>query len=234
MSNFEADGEKRFNLQAGGEMRCAVLWDMDGTLIDSTEYHWIAWRDLMRSEGRAITYEEFLAGFGKRNEAILRDLFGEDLPPAELNRLADAKERHYRELVRARGIALLPGAREWLEKLKDAGWRQALATSAPRLNAEVVLKATNIERVFDAVISAEDVERGKPDPQVFLRAAAKLEIEPWRCLVVEDAPAGIEAGRQAGMRTIGVLTSHESLDADLVVRRLDELPTNAFANLLSV
>src|ERR1051325_5039358 len=118
----------------------AVLWDVDGTLIDSAEYHWLTWRETLAGEGYELTRAKFDASFGQRNDAILRGYFGEDLSDDEVARIGDAKEARYRELVVTRGIEPLPGARRWLEKLKAEGWRQALASSAPRLNLEAILR----------------------------------------------------------------------------------------------
>lgn len=207
----------------------AVIWDLDGTLINSVEYHWQAWRAVMEAENFSFTYDQFVADFGKRNDEILRGYFGPDLPDSEVARLALEKEEKYRALIRTQGLDLLPGGRFWLEKLKAEGWRQALGTSAPRGNIDAVFAATGIEPLFDAVMSSEEVRQGKPAPDVFLAAAAKLETDPARCIVVEDAPAGIEAGRRAGMFTIGVLTTHDELQADYVVRSLADLPSDFFA-----
>ncbi|HEY0735761.1 MAG TPA: HAD family phosphatase [Herpetosiphonaceae bacterium] len=210
-----------------------VLWDVDGTLIDSGDYHWLAWHETMAAEGFDLSRDRFAATFGWRNDAILRDWMGADLADAEIGRIGDLKEARYRELMAERGVQPLPGVRRWLEALHAAGWRQAVASSAPRLNVEAILAALEIEHFFEAITSAEDVQRGKPDPQVFLVAAEKLGIAPDRCVVVEDAPAGVEGGRRAGMATVGVLWSHPELSADLVVRTLDELPPDAFDRLLA-
>ena len=211
----------------------AVLWDVDGTLIDSSEYHWLSWRDSLAAEGFPLTREQFAATFGQRNDEILRLYFGADYPAAEVGRVADAKEEAYRRLVRERGISPLPGVRPWLERLRARGWRQAVASSAPRLNLDAILDALRLRDYFAAVVSAEDVTAGKPDPQVFLVAAERLGVPPSSCVVVEDAPAGVEAARRARMRAVGVLSSHPALDADLSVRTLEELPDDAFDRLLS-
>lgn len=212
--------------------RRGVLWDVDGTLIDSGDYHWLAWHETMAAEGFDLSRDRFAATFGWRNDAILRDWLGADLTAAEIARIGDLKEARYRELMAERGVQPLPGVRRWLAALAAAGWRQAVASSAPRLNVEAILAALEIAHFFEAITSAEDVQRGKPDPQVFLVAAEKLGIAPERCIVVEDAPAGVEGGRRAGMATVGVLWSHAELSADLVVRTLDELPPDAFDRLL--
>lgn len=216
-----------------GDARRAVLWDVDGTMIDSSEYHWLSWREALEAEGFPLTREQFSAVFGRRNDEILRGYFGEDLPDAEVERVGGSKERTYRELVRTRGIELLPGVRGWLERLKAEGWLQAVATSAPRENIEAIMPALGLAGYFDAAATAEDVTVGKPDPQIFLVAAARLGVEPSRCVVVEDAPAGLEAARRARMRCVGVLSHHPELQADIVVRTLEELPPAAFDDLLN-
>jgi len=210
----------------------AVLWDWDGTLVDSGEYHWLAWREALAPEGFDLTYERFVTSFGQRNAGILRSYLGSDLSDSEVERIAAAKEVRYRHLVQTRGIQLLPGVQHWLNRLYEGGWRQAVASSAPRANIDLVLEMLGIVRCFDAVVSAEDVQRGKPDPQVFLTAAARVAVPPARCIVDEDAPVGIEGARRAGMRTIGVRSTNATLQADWTVPTLDELPDDAFDRFL--
>ena len=210
----------------------AVLWDVDGTLVDSLEYHWLSWRAALDTENYALTREQFMSTFGRRNDEILHTYFGAEITAERILRISLDKEAQYRELVRQRGITPLPGVRRWLDRLRDDGWRQAIASSAPPLNLEVILAALGLDGRFDAIVSAEEVERGKPDPQIFLTAAAKVQTPPARCIVVEDAPAGTEAARRAGMRAIGVLTTHARLEADRVVATLDELDDAAFDDLL--
>ena len=212
--------------------RRAVLWDVDGTLIDSSEYHWLSWHGALAAENFHVTREQFASSFGQRNDEILRSYFP-GIKPADIARVGDAKEAAYREMIRERGIELLPGVRRWLEKLRDEGWLQAVASSAPLLNIETIIEALDLESFFSAIASAEDVTAGKPDPQVFIAAARKVGVAPSACVVVEDAPAGTEAARRAGMRSIGVLSSHAELHADIVVRTLEDLPDDAFDELLA-
>jgi HAD superfamily hydrolase (TIGR01509 family) len=210
----------------------AVLWDLDGTLVDSEDYHWRSWRDAMAAEGIDLSYDRFLASFGLRNDRILRGWLGDSVDPARIQRIGDAKEAEYRRLAEREGLTPLPGAAEWTARLHADGWHQAIASSAPRLNVEVMLRVLHLERYFDAIAAAEDVTIGKPDPQVFLRAAEHLGVPPSRCIVVEDAPAGVEAARAGGMRSIGV-SQTKQLDADIFVHKLDELPADAFERLVS-
>jgi beta-phosphoglucomutase len=206
---------------------------MDGTLIDSADYHWRSWRDALAREGRSVTYKEFTATFGQRNDAILRQLLDPNISDAEIARIGGAKEQDYRSIVREEGISFLAGARDWLERLHVAGWRQAVASSAPPANIITILEVLDASHFFDALVSGEEVVNGKPAPDIFLRAAEKCGVAPQRCIVVEDAPAGVEGGRRGSMRTIGVLTSHEHLEADIVVRSLADLPADAFDSLVS-
>ena len=213
-------------------MNRAVLWDMDGTLVDSAEYHWQAWRDTMSREGSPITHEQFLTTFGQRNDSILRQWLGEKATPELIQRIGNAKEALYRQHVREHGIAPLPGALEWVTLLHRQGWGQAIASAAPRANIETILDVIHASECFEAIVSAEDVHRGKPDPEVFLIAATKLGVAPKHCIVVEDAEHGIQAARAAGMKSIGVSQNGKHLPANIVVRSLDLLDTNVFDNLL--
>ena len=209
----------------------AVLWDLDGTLVDSGDYHWRAWRDTILDEGIELSYQQFLDSFGQKNDRILAAWLGDRATPDAIRRIGDAKEALYRQFAVAEGLTPLPGAAEWVERLHRDGWRQAIASSAPAENVRVVLKALDLDRLFEAVVSAEDVTAGKPDPQVFLKAAQKLAVDVSASIVVEDAAAGIEAARRAGMKSVGVSLS-SVLDADLYVRSLEDLPADAFDRLL--
>jgi beta-phosphoglucomutase len=213
-------------------MTGAVLWDMDGTLVDSEEFHWLSWRETMAAEGVAITHDQFLVTFGQRNDSILPRWLGNDATPDRIQRIGDAKEALYRKSVRESGLAPLPGAAEWLRRLQQQNWRQAVASSAPRANLDVVLEVLGLADCFQAIVSAEDVTAGKPDPQVFLVAASRLAAAPSACIVVEDAAAGVEAARRGGMRSIGV-NRKAPLTADVAVSSLTELAQDAFSKLLA-
>jgi HAD superfamily hydrolase (TIGR01509 family) len=171
----------------------AVSWDLDGTLVDSEQYHWRAWKETLDRERVSFTYQDLLASFGQRNDTILSNWLGTAVSAADIQRIGDAQEERNRALVRQEGLAPLPGAAEWIERLHSQGWRQAIASSAPRANVETILNALRLRSWFQANVSAEDVHAGKPDPQVFLVAASRVGAESRECIVVEDARAGIEA-----------------------------------------
>jgi beta-phosphoglucomutase family hydrolase len=210
----------------------AVLWDMDGTLIDSEEQHWISWRNTLANEGIVITRAQFLATFGQRNDSIIPQLLGAAATPQRIERISEAKEELYRHLIRRDGISPLPGVASWLHRLHKHGWLQAIASAAPRANIDAVLEALSATHIFQSIVSAEDVQKGKPDPEVYLKAASRVEASPENCIVVEDAAAGIEGARRAGMRSIGVSHDGQHLPADVVVQSLALLDSDAFETLL--
>ncbi len=210
----------------------AVLWDMDGTLIDSEEFHWISWRDTLANEGIAITREQFLSSFGQRNDSIIPRWLGAASTPERIETIGKAKEELYRHLVRRDGISPLPGVANWIHRLHKEGWLQAIASAAPRANIDTVLEALSATHIFQGIVSADDVHRGKPDPEVFLTAASRVGVSPDRCIVVEDAVAGVQGARSAGMKSIGVNRNGKQLPADIVVQSLDLLDSDAFDTLL--
>lgn len=215
-----------------------VLWDMDGTLVDTAELHYNAWVTLAGEIGRPFSRAEFAATFGRRNPEIIRQVFDAAASDEKVQRLGDRKEVLYRAQAR-RGVSLLPGVRELLEGLHGAGFKQAIASSAPRANLDLILQLTHIEQFIDAIVSMEETERGKPDPQVFLVAAAKLAVPPPRCVVVEDAIAGVEAARAGGMKCIAVtFVGHhdparlKAAGASLVVESLARVSVDTIRALL--
>src|SRR5581483_1880494 len=174
--------------------RGAAIWDVDGTLVDTAELHFQAGQAVCREQGREFTRDDFAATFGQRNPEIIRTLFGERFTPEEIGAFGDRKEVLYRSEA-SKGVELLPGARRLVEDLHRAGFAQAIGSSAPRANLDLILRITGIARFFDVVISSEDTQRGKPDPQVFLLAAERLGFPPMHCVVLEDAVAGVQAAR---------------------------------------
>jgi beta-phosphoglucomutase len=217
----------------------AAIWDVDGTLVDTAELHFAAWVDLAGAIGRPFTRADFAATFGRRNPEIIRALFDPGASDAAVADLGERKEQVYRDAARRQGVALLPGVKELLDGLRALGWKQAVGSSAPRANLELILDLTGTREYFDAVVAAEDTTRGKPDPQVFLAAAEKLGTPPRRCVVFEDAVAGVQAAKAGGMKCVAVrFVGHHPADklraagADLVVDSLAEVTAGAVRQLL--
>lgn len=204
------------------------IFDWDGVVIDSSRAHEESWESLAREMGRTLPEGFFIRTFGMRNQQIIPEWLGVQ-DAAEVRRLGDRKEELYRDILRRDGIQALPGVTDLLRALKQAGIPRVVGSSTPRKNIDVVMETTGLTGWFDAIVSAEDVTRGKPEPDVFLQAAAKIGRTPEECVVIEDAHVGIEAARRAGMRVIAVATTHslESLhDATLALPNLGgvELP----------
>ncbi len=170
--------------------------------------------------------DAFRKGFGMKNDRIIPEVLGWTADDTEIARLSQRKEALYRAILQDAGIETLPGVTEFLTALRAAAIPCAIASSTDYENIRVALDLIQLGDCFDAIISAEDVSRGKPDPQVFLLAAQKLAVPPTRCVVFEDAIVGIEAGHAAGMKVVAVATTNApvALDAaDRVVTRLDQL-----------
>jgi beta-phosphoglucomutase len=188
----------------------AVIFDMDGVLVLSGPAHWDAWRDTAAAHGRALTPAEFLQCNGMTNQDICAKLWGAAQATADfVARVGDAKERAYRAAVADR-VPLAPGCRELLSSLHTRGLGIAVGTSGPKENVDLVLDRGGIRPFFGGVVHAGLVARGKPAPDIFLRAAELLAVPPAACLVVEDAPSGVRAALAAGMRVLGVCTNHEA------------------------
>lgn len=202
----------------------AVIWDLDGVIIDSAEAHRQAWQRLAQEEGIQLSDADFWATFGKRNDDIIPVIWGPQ-PPERVQALADRKEAYFRELIR-KTAAPLPGSIELLRGLHEAGFLQALASSAPIENIQLISEVLGLRQYFTALVSGETVARGKPAPDIFLKAAQELGIDPGQCLVIEDAVAGVQAAHAAGMRCIAVAGNRDLpglRQAELMVKSLTEV-----------
>lgn len=187
----------------------AVIFDMDGVLVLSGPAHWHAWRDTAARHDRPLTHAEFLQVNGMTNQDICTKLWGTRATPEFVARVSDAKEQGYRDAVAA-NVPLAPGCRELLTLLRARGLGIAVGTSGPQANVDLVLDRGGIRAFFGGVVHAGLVQRGKPAPDIFLRAAELLAVPPAACVVVEDAPSGVRAGLAAGMRVVAVCTNHEA------------------------
>jgi len=209
-----------------------VLWDMDGVLVDTGEFHFRAWREILTEYGIAFTYELHQETFGMNNASILSLLLGEQFATKLLSEIADRKEQQFRTAVRGHAVPL-PGVHAWLERLQDGGARQGIASSAPMANIDTLIDELGLRGYFDAIVSGVDMP-GKPEPALFLEVARLLDVPPEACVVVEDAVAGVVAAKRAGMKCIAVTTTNQAealSTADIVVDRLDALPADAFRRL---
>ena len=214
-------------------MTRAIIWDMDGVIADSGDAHFQAWQALFSERGSSITREQFEDTFGMANPAILRRWIGEDTAQDVLQRLGARKEQLFRQMVK-RHVHILPGVREWLQRARAQDYRQVCASSGEMANIVAVLSALDVAQYFDALLSGAFLPKSKPDPAIFLQAAAAVGVQPADCLVIEDGIVGVEAANRAGMHCIAVTTTHpaEKLSqAELVVDSLEELDEDALQRI---
>jgi HAD superfamily hydrolase (TIGR01509 family) len=203
-----------------------LIFDWDGVVVDSGPLHREAWELLAKECGKRLPDGHFKMGFGRKNPWILRNILGWSEDPGELDKLSRRKEELYRELVRRRGLRPLPGAVRFIKKMATKKVPLAVASSTERENLLLGLSLLGLEPFFQWTVAAEDVGEGKPHPECFLMAAGGLGLPPERCVVLEDAPAGIEAAKRAGMLVVALATSHPSealQDADQVASSFEEL-----------
>lgn len=214
-----------------------VLFDWDGVIIDSSRQHEESWERLALEERSALPADHFKVGFGKKNEWIIPNLLRWTEDAAEVRRLSLRKEALYREIIVERGLEALPGVHVFLERLREGGVPTCIGSSTHRENITAILGVLKFEGLFGGMVTSEDVTQGKPHPDVFLKAAAKTGVPAARCVVFEDALAGIEAGHAGGMKVVGVATTHpaEALAGKVhrVVARLDELTVADLRALVS-
>ncbi len=212
-----------------------MIFDVDGVLVDSYQAHFASWQLMCRENGLHITREQFAATFGRTSREVIRTLWGEDLADEEVARLDARKEALFRKLC-AQHFPAMEGAVALIDRLHAAGFRLALGSSAPPENVEQALEGLQRRACFCGMVTGADVERGKPDPLVFLLAAERLSLPPSRCIVIEDAPVGITAAHAAGMVCVGLAstgrTRTELAEADWVVDHLSELDAESLQRLL--
>lgn len=206
---------------------------MDGVIVDTEEFHYRSWRRLFSELGKRLTKKQFLERFGMKSVEILRLSLGQR-PPEELTGLARRKEEYYRQEASGK-VKALPGVLSTIEQLRRAGFRMALASSAPLVNINLIIDSLGMRDCFDAIVSGDEVKAGKPDPEVFLEAARRLGVPPMRCVVFEDAIAGVQAAKAAGMHCVAVTNSNPRdrlVAADVVVDSLEEIPFQRLERLL--
>jgi len=211
----------------------AVLWDMDGVIVDTAPYHFAAWQQIFEKRGVKFTRAEFKRSFGRRNETIIPDILDKSISTAEITAIAKEKEAIFRILGRNK-IKPFPGAVNLIRHLAERRVKMALVSSTPARNIGVVLSGLGIADLFQAVISGEDVTKGKPDPEGYLLAAERLGIKTENCVVIEDATAGVSAARRAGMHCVAITNTRprsKLARADLIIDSLETIDVDDLKRL---
>jgi beta-phosphoglucomutase family hydrolase len=213
----------------------AVIWDMDGVIADTGLGHLMAWQKVFRERGVDFTPEAFARHFGQRNDIIIPGALGKTVDRETIDTISREKEAAFRAAAAGK-IKPFPGVLTLLSALRKSGFRLALGSSAPIENITLITGVLGIADSFDVIVTGRDVTEGKPNPQVFLLAAQRLGVVPERCIVIEDAPAGVAAAGRAGMRCVAVTNSHPAAalkPADLVVDTLEKVKVADLERLIS-
>ena len=186
----------------------AVIFDMDGVIIDSNPHHKISLRQFCEKYGYKLSDEELIKKiYGRTNKEWIATLFGKPLTAAELSAYGEEKEKLFRDIYE-KDIKALPGLEDFLKKLRENNIPNAIGTSAPRSNVDFVLDQLHLRKYFDVILDESNVNHGKPNPEIYLKVAAKLQYPPEQCIVFEDSLSGVASAQAAGCKVVGVTTTH--------------------------
>ncbi|MBG6233653.1 HAD superfamily hydrolase (TIGR01509 family) [Pedobacter sp. CAN_A7] len=214
----------------------AVIFDMDGVICHTNPYHSLAFREFFSTRNLNPTDEEFAAHmFGKSNSYIMSHFLQRKIESAELLELEEEKEGLFRKIYEAH-VDPITGIVPFITDLHDHGVKLGVATSAPKANLDLILSKVPIREMFGSIMASENVTKHKPDPEVYLTSAKNLQVDPSQCLVFEDSFSGISAALNAGMKVVGVLTSHQKEElppCDLYINNYTELSFDQVKKLLS-
>ena len=212
----------------------AVLWDLDGVIVNSDALHYESWLAVLPRYGLTISPEMNRRTIGMNNVKILRIICGDEVSQETIHKIGNAKEAHFRKLV-IKGLQPMAGVEDWLKRFDAWDFKQAIASSAPLENIKTILSTLDLTEFFQVIISGQDLP-AKPDPAIYLEAAGRVDVEPRRCIVIEDALVGVEGALKAGMYVVGVTTTFTAAElnqADRVVETLDRLEPIDFNQLES-
>lgn len=207
---------------------------MDGVLVDTGPIHFASWKKLAEKLEVKFTKEFFEETFGQRSIPITKKLVGEDIEESRIKKWANLKEKYYREMMQDK-IEALPGVISLIKDLKRNDYKLAVGSSGPPKNVDLLLESLNIKQYFDMIVTGADVKKGKPNPEVFEKIQLHFKIDSRSCVVIEDAPVGIEAAKKANMKTIALTTTHQREDlqgADLILKDLSKLSYNDITKLI--
>ncbi|MBI1769152.1 MAG: HAD family phosphatase [Bacteroidetes bacterium] len=203
----------------------AFVFDMDGVIVDTNPYHKVALRQFAEKYGYSLSEEELIKKiYGRTNKEWITNLFGRTLSSEELNHYGEEKEQLFRDLYE-KDIKPLKGLEKFLAQTDELKIPRAIGTSAPRSNLDFILKETGLRNYFPITLDEADVTHGKPDPEIYIKCAAKLQMPPAQCIVFEDSLSGVASAREAGCPVVGVATTHsaEELGTKVVIKDFTEI-----------
>ena len=216
---------KKYNNSSLSPLSSGLIFDMDGVLVDTGPFHKKSW-GILAEENNIFTTDEFFEKyFGMINADILPKFFNRELSMPEIIKYSERKESLYRDLIKGH-LLPMPGVCELISTAHKAQWKIGIGSSGPADNINLIIDEIEIKQYISGIVTGNDVEKGKPDPEVFLKAAEKIKVSPDRCIVIEDVPAGIKAAKNAGMKCIAVTTTHHRdklFSADMILDSLEEI-----------
>jgi beta-phosphoglucomutase family hydrolase len=207
----------------------AVIFDMDGTVVDTTRIEYDAWKQIFDEQQVDFPYEEYIQVLGAKGAEIVKERI--DMNEDQIEELLEKKETYLKQLVEKNGLQLIPDVEKVLREIRKLNLKMALATGSSQEKLDFILERFQIRQYFDVFVTADDVENGKPDPEVFLKAAEKLNVPPQECVVMEDASNGVEAAKNAHMTCIAITSTRgkDQLEkADLVIDHYKDLSITEF------
>lgn len=213
----------------------AVIFDLDGTLLDNNEVHLKSWKQYLKENGKEVTDEDFKKNIsGRTNKDATEHIYGRKMTQEEAEEYYLEKEKIYRKMYE-KDIAPIAGLHDFLQALKDKDITMAIATSGIQVNIDFMFKHVPIEQYFTTVINSSHITKGKPDPEIFTKTAKELSIPAENCIVFEDSVAGVKAGKSAGMKVVALTTTHtkdELKEADLVINDYNEVNFEKLISLI--
>lgn len=214
----------------GTRLPAAVIFDMDGTLVATTEGDFLAWQRLFLEYGKKLSYDDYFPLLGRKSQDVVRHVLG--LEGEEALSAMHRKMEFFEDVVREKGIVTMPFAEAFLQEIQNLNIPIALATSSRKLKMKLVMKESGLAKYFSVFVTGEEVLNGKPNPDIFLLAAERLKVDPSQCLVLEDAVHGVTAAKSAGMKCVAITSTHKDVDltdADLVIDDFSQLSYKVIA-----
>jgi HAD superfamily hydrolase (TIGR01509 family) len=225
LKNNAVIAEGDFLFYVWNRSKKAILWDMDGVIVDSSPFHLTAWQETFAKRGVNFSREDFTKLFGTRNDFIVRSVLGEKLPEKDIEIVVQEKEKNFRQKAKG-NIKPFPGVVKLLNVIKKGNFKLALVSSAPKENIDLVNGELDLGGFFDGIVWGSEVSESKPSPQIYLLTAKRLGAEPKDCIAIEDSPLGVKAAKAAGMRCLAVTNTElrQALEeADKVVDSLEDV-----------
>ncbi len=211
-----------------------IIFDMNGVIINDEKFHLESWKVFCKKYNFKLSDQEFKdKTMGRTDKETFEYLFGKKLTSEEVNKYGDERDKIARNLVEGK-LKLTRGLMNFLEELKNENIRLAIATSSRKNYMNFIVDTFDIRKYFDYIITAEDIFNGKPDPEIYLKAASLLNISPQECLVFEDSLSGIRAAKTAGMKVVGITTTHSKKELNLADKVIDNFFKISLSDLKSL